>query len=174
MNTSLSNRRARQSGFSLVELLIASFVMAIGLLGLTTLQIMSIRTAGSSARMQDAIRLAEQVLELAAAEGTQSFLGERFQDRAPAAPKYIGAGVVTDYFQYRTVGDLGGEKGTLIATGDPANKTFTVTVNQVELVPAGRGLLARITVQVDFIEGVDSAGAPAVRSVALTRDVTHA
>ncbi|HJW31910.1 MAG TPA: prepilin-type N-terminal cleavage/methylation domain-containing protein [Holophagaceae bacterium] len=175
MKTSNSIRRSRrgQSGFSLVELLLAAFVMAVGLLGLTSLQAMSIRATTSTGRMQDAIRLAEQILEQISAEGTQSYLGEIYQSKAPAPMKWINAGAtVTDYYQYRTVADAEGEKGTLRA-GTAADNAFTVTVNQVETVPAGGPMLAQVTVQVQFMEGMVG-GVPVMRTVTFTREVLHA
>lgn len=157
----------------MVELLMAAFVMGIGLLGLTSLQAMAIRTTGTSARMQDAIRLGEQVLELASAEGTQAYLGERSQSKSTAAPKYLGAGAVTEFYKYRPVDDTQGAKGTLMPA-TAADQVFTVTLNQVEMAGAGFGQLVQVTVQVQFIEGVTSGGANVLRTVSFTREVIHA
>lgn len=173
MKTPIPSPVAGQKGFSLVELLMAAFVLGVGILGLTSLQVMSIRAASTSGRMQDAIRLAEQVLESASAEGTQSYLGHKFQAAAPSAMKYIGAGTVIDYYKYRDVADPEGEKGTIIA-GTVDDNLFIVTVNQLQTTPAGRGQLSRFTVDVQFKEGVAADGTLVMRTVSLTRQVVHA
>lgn len=174
MKTSNLESMRGQRGFSLVELLVAAMIMAVGLLGLTTLQAMSIRATGTSAKMQDALRLGEQVLEQVSAEGNQSSLGQINQAFAAAPMKYIGQAEVKDFYQYRTVADPQGEKGTL-GPGTSTDYAFLVTITQTETAPAvGDLLLALVTVQIDYIEGVASDGTPITKSITLSREVTHA
>ncbi|MBI3131704.1 MAG: hypothetical protein HYZ13_10295 [Acidobacteria bacterium] len=157
----------------MVELLLAAFIMGIGLLGLSALQMLSIRTAGVGARMGDAVRLGEMVMEAASAEATQSILGERYQNAATAPKTWLGSGATPHYYKYRAADDAGGAKGSIMDATDATDGVFTVTVTQTNQANTGRGQITRLDVQVVFTETL--AGGTAVnRTVQLFREVAHA
>lgn len=63
-----------QSGFSLVELLIASFILGVGLLGLAALQVTALRGHGASKHRNAASYLANGVIDRLKADGAISAL----------------------------------------------------------------------------------------------------
>lgn len=79
MTLKLKLRTSRKdSGFSMVELLMAAFVLAIGLLGLAALQVLTIQ-GGTGSRMRGtAVFIAHSFLDQIQAEGALA-AGERFQ-----------------------------------------------------------------------------------------------
>jgi type IV pilus modification protein PilV len=154
-------RRNGERGFSLIELLVAAVIMAIGLLGLASLQLMSIRTAGTGTRMTDSVLLAERVVESASMEATQSYLAAKAGTTIPAGRLYVG-GVQTQYYKV----DL-----TPGNAGDVDN-IYTVTVNVTNRVAAAQGGLDQVDVTVSFVDSVNG-GTPNTRSVQVSRQVTH-
>ncbi len=157
----------------MVELLVAAFIMGVGLLGLAALQTMSIRTAGVGARMGDAIRLGEMVIEAASAEATQSLLGEHYQNAAASAPKWIGGVAIVEYYKYRDADEADGAKGSFKKAADATDGLFTVTVTPTPQAAPVRGRITRFQVVVEFTETVVG-GTPVKRSVQLFREVAHA
>jgi type IV pilus assembly protein PilV len=70
----MQQRRRTQSGFSLVELLVAVVIMAVGLLGLAELQITAMRTNSQSESMLAAGALAQRAIEdVIAMDGSDPF-----------------------------------------------------------------------------------------------------
>jgi prepilin-type N-terminal cleavage/methylation domain-containing protein len=67
-------RKQSQAGFSMVEMLMAAFILAVGILGLTMLQTLSIKTASGSRGLSTAVLLAERVLDQIEADGRNSRL----------------------------------------------------------------------------------------------------
>ena len=61
--TKSSYRRARQQGFSLVEVLVALVVLGVGLLGLARLQLSMLGSSSESVMHDSAVRLIEDKLE---------------------------------------------------------------------------------------------------------------
>lgn len=59
----MRQRKRSQAGFSLVELLVAIVIMAIGLLGLAELQITAMKTNSKSEGMLAATSLAQEIIE---------------------------------------------------------------------------------------------------------------
>lgn len=60
----------------MVELLMAAFIMAIGLLGLTALQVVSLRQAGQGRGRATATHIAESILQRAQVEGQHYYLAK--------------------------------------------------------------------------------------------------
>lgn len=69
----MSRRSVRQSGFSLVELLVTSLIFAIGLLGLAALQVATLRSNSGGRNRVTATSLAEGCLSAIQAEGSMSW-----------------------------------------------------------------------------------------------------
>lgn len=163
MKTPLPPHPARggQGGFSLVEMLMAAFIMAIGLLGLATLQMMAIRTAGVGTRMTDSVLLAERVVEAASMEATQSYLAAKAGTAIPNARLYV-PGTPVQFYK----GDL-----TPGVAGDPDN-VYTVRVTVTNVVNATQGGIDQIDVAVSFIEMVNGAST-SQRTIQVSRQVAH-
>ncbi len=156
-----SSQTGKQAGFSLVEMLLAAFIMAIGLLGLATLQMMAIRTAGVGARMTDSVLLAERVVEAASMEATQSYLAAKAGTTVANARLYL-PGTPVQYYK----GDL-----TQGVAGDP-NNVYTVRINVSNIVVATQGGIDQIDVAVSFVEAVSGA-TTTNRTIQVSRQVTH-
>ncbi|MEI6593017.1 MAG: prepilin-type N-terminal cleavage/methylation domain-containing protein [Holophagaceae bacterium] len=170
-------RAATQAGFSMVEMLMAAFIMAVGILGLSALQVMALKATRGSRSLSTAILVAEQILDRAELEGRLSWLN--LTDRNASNP---------------TLADLSGLRYITLATGTPRvddfnNRGRPVVVGASDEQDSGvryiattsrnpgnfyaTGYLSEFTVQVTFQDDVDASGVAAPRSVRLTRMVTH-
>lgn len=154
-------RAKRQRGFSLVELLVAAAIMAVGLLGLASLQMMSLRTAGTGTRMTDSVLLAERIVESASMEATQWYLAAKSGTAIPASRLYI-PGAQTQYY----TADF-----TPTVDTDP-NLVYTVQVNVRNLATVAQGGLDQVDVTVTFVEAIANASRN-TRSVQVSRQVAH-
>jgi type IV pilus assembly protein PilV len=72
------NGRAREAGFNIIEVLVALVVLAVGMLGIASLYIVTLRSSGSALQRTQAINLA-------------SDLGDRIRANRNAGPAYEGA-----------------------------------------------------------------------------------
>ncbi len=162
-------RRRGESGFSMVELLMVAFVLSIGILGLTMLQLMSIRVATGGHDLGMAVQLAEQVMDQVELEGRLTYLNTNITNQATPGTlnglTYINKASVKQYFAINA------------ATGDPAllasatGSMFQLTMSQT--VVAGTGL-SDVQVQVQFEDSVNAATqAPIQRTVTITRRILH-
>lgn len=152
----------------MVELLMAAFILAIGILGLTSLQVMSLRFRGGSQSVNNAVLVGERVLDQAEALGRNTLLRCR-SGETPATPSstyfginYFGTGPFTLYFDF---------KGQSRASAD--YYTVTVTPSTLTTPVAGLGGMALMTVQVAWTEAVAGGGTTA-KNVTLTRRVAYA
>lgn len=115
-------RASRQSGFSLVELLMTALIFGIGLLGLAALQVSTIRSNAGGRNRFTATALAEGCLSSIQAEGNNSWI---------YAAGIRGTGVAYPSARTYTGGNAAGPFGTFdinglpVAAGDPAT-VFTV------------------------------------------------
>lgn len=162
-----SDRRAlRQAGFSMVEMLMAAFILAIGLLGLTMLQVMALRASRGGQNLGMAVNLAEQIMDRVELEGRLTYLNTNLTDyTAPAALvglQYIDQNSKSEY--YKIDPNTG---GTVAATADSA--FFTAKMTQAYV--AGTNL-SDVTVQVTFTEATKGA-TPIQRTTTLTRRILH-
>jgi len=154
----------RQSGFSMIEMLVAAFIMAIGILGLTLLQTMAMRTRGGTKSMTSAILVAERVLDQAEALGRNSLLCSRTSSTVPVlTPNYFGAGNLTQYFDYD-------------GTSNPAASYYTVTITPTDqVVPvAGVGGIKTLQVTVQWSEEVNASKVAINRNITLSRRIPYA
>jgi Tfp pilus assembly protein PilV len=74
----------------MVEFLMAAFILAIGLLGLATLQILALRSAGTSRGMTTSVLVADGITERIATEADQSYLGMIFSSAPTGKTRYLG------------------------------------------------------------------------------------
>lgn len=168
---------ARQQGFSMIEMLMTAFILAVGILGLTMLQTMSLKASRGSRSLTSAILVAEHVMDQAEMEGRLSWLN--ITDSNSATPsledmpnlKYI---VIPD--AGNLVETFNSKGGPVISTSpDPAESTpfFTVTTTRVAAAAAVTGRISDVSVQVQFVDNVDQTNTPIQRTVSLTRRIVH-
>lgn len=67
---------SQRSGFSLIEFLIAAFIMAIGILGLTMLLTINLRQNATSRSRSTATYIAQSILQQSQAEGQHSYFAK--------------------------------------------------------------------------------------------------
>lgn len=176
-NQTVKPFRLRQEGFSMIEMLMTAFILAVGILGLTMLQTMSLKASRGSRSLTSAILVAERVMDQAEMEGRLSWLN--ITDTNSAAPsladmpnlKYIvipDAGSLVETFNPK-----GGPVNS--ASADPMESTpfFTVTTTRVAATAAVTGRISDVSVQVQFVDNVDRTNTPIQRTVSLTRRIVH-
>ncbi len=146
--------RSSESGFSMVEMLIAAFIMSIGLLGLLALQVTSISNATSSRERGTATLLAHDLLDriqsegaLAAAErydsGTVTSTGWTFIDPVTITNAVSSAGATNLYY------DIKGNPTTMGA----ANVQYTVSwQRQAGITVGSRNAMQPFVVNVQWVE----------------------
>ncbi len=170
-----SRNRAVQAGFSMIEMLMTAFIMAVGILGLTALQVMSLKATRGSRSLGTATLVAEQVLDLAEREGRLTWLSlvdtNAVNPTVPAGLKYInldaGASVV-DTFNVKGV-PVNAESSEVTET----TTFFTATTTRLPPATAVRGGLSELTVLVQFVDDADTSGKGVTRVVRLTRMISH-
>ena len=69
-------RRRKEGGFSMVEFLVAAFIMAVGLLGLITLQVGAVSQATAGRGRTTAAYIANMILQRAQIEGQHYYLAK--------------------------------------------------------------------------------------------------
>ena len=159
-----------QAGFSMVELMMVAVIMAIGLLGLTMLQAVSLSSGGTSKNRNTATLLGQRILDQVEAEGRVTWLNVSSSTQATpgAVPNLLYfplAGVpsnITQYFDF-----FGNPLAS--ATGS----TFKTVTNGVAVANlASTGFLADVTVTVTFNDSPVN-GQTVSHTVTLTRRVIH-
>jgi type IV pilus assembly protein PilV len=152
------NKRIKQSGFTMVEVLVALVVLAIGLLGIAALYLNSLQSGRTAIYRTQAVNLAADLADRIRANRTaQAAYGTLFADaEVEVAGCYTTGGCIdTDLAST----DLARWKGTLaqllpngqgqvvvtlpVAAGEPAN--YVVTVQWAEV-----GEAAPVTFQIGF------------------------
>ncbi len=159
----------------MVEMLMTAFIMAVGILGLTALQVMALKATRGSRSLGTAILVAEQVLDLAEREGRLSWLNladtNAANPTALAGLKYIsleaGASVV-DVFNVKGV-PVNAESSDVTE----ATAFFTATTTRLPPSTAVRGSLSELVVSVQFVDDADTRGKGVTRVVRLGRVISH-
>ncbi len=157
-------RGSRQSGFSIIEMLLTAFILAVGILGLTMLQVMSMRASTGSRALNTAVMVGEGALESIQSEGRQRLLFVKNGETAPATTFFDAAR--TEYYAF---------DGSLVPSA--ANAFFTVVITPVDIVAlSSAGGTKHFTVVVTFADTPNPANPAATvqRTVTLSRQVAYA
>jgi Tfp pilus assembly protein PilV len=166
--------RAGETGFSMIEMLMTAFILAIGLLGLCMLQTMSLRAARGGTSLTTAVHVADAVMEQVEQEGRISW-----QNMISASPttlpnlEYItlavGAKVTQTFNQHGDVSQANATDPTV------SSQLFKVTTTNLQNVgiALGTGQVSDYLVQVQFAESTSGAGVPVQRTVMVTRRILH-
>lgn len=166
-------RRRAESGFSLVELLVAAFIMAVGLLGLAALETVALKSNTRSRGYNTSVLVASQVLDAAEAQARQTLQTQTYGGTVTTTTypnNYFGAAPVVEQFTYR---------GTHLDanSANPVDKTayFTATTTSANAgsYTGAVGTLAVVTTVVTFQEALSNSGPLVTRTVTLTRNITH-
>lgn len=164
-----SGRKA-QAGFSMVELLMAAFILSIGILGVTMLQIMSIKAARGGQSLTTAVHVADRVMDQVELEGRLTWLNNTDSN-------YTTPGALSD-LQYLMAGDVATQTfdihGEPTTVADDAFFTVNTTKAPIQATASGvTGAMTDVTVVVDFVDAVDAASTPITRTVTITRRIVH-
>ena len=77
--------RNRQSGFSLIEVLVATVILAVGILGIAGLQVVSLQQNRSALLRSEGLQIGSDILDRMRANPTEDYSGIAFGDEPPAA-----------------------------------------------------------------------------------------
>ncbi len=174
--------RGPEAGFTMIEFLLAAFIMAIGLLGLTALQILALKSTTTSRGLSTSVLVSEGVMERINTEARQSYLGMIFS-AAPAAntTRYIGKAPIvsvkpTDPVPTSAIKDYFDFVGTPLPTAAGAYYTVSTWVDSQVSGNGSSGNTDTFMVRVEFNESPDPAhpGSFVKHSINLTRTVVHA
>lgn len=182
-------RNRQQAGFSMVEMLMAAFILAIGILGLTALQTLALRSGASSRGLDTAVLLAERVMDEIEANGRNSLQYARATiAQTPPNPGVVGVFMMLPaVVPANLIDPPGAPTRTYNFAGRPSlgdaidpSPYFNLYIQPVRIpdaanpgvvVPVPRlGGIANMVVTIRWYE---AAGAPA-RQVVLSRRVAYA
>ncbi|WP_285724391.1 type IV pilus modification PilV family protein [Geothrix rubra] len=166
----------------MVEFLMAAFIMAIGLLGLTALQTLALRSTTTSRGMSTSVLVADGIMERINTEARQSYLGMIFSSAPTGATRYVGkapvapgvkptdpvpGGAIVDYFDFA---------GTPLTSAAGAYYTVSTWVDSQVIGNGTSGSTDVFRVRVEFNESPDptNPGQYVKHAINLTRTVIHA
>ncbi len=167
--------RRSQQGFSMVELLLTAFILAVGIMGLSMLQILSLKASRGGRSLSTAVLVADKVMDQVEMEGRLTWLNitaSQYSTPAILTTKYVNsAAAVVDTFTIK------GKPLDAVAT-DPVDNTafFTVTTQRVNAAvgAAVTGAMHDYNVTVTFSDATDATtNLPVTRTVRLTRRILH-
>jgi prepilin-type N-terminal cleavage/methylation domain-containing protein len=173
----MAARVRRQAGFSMVEMLMAAFILAIGILGLSMLQVMSMRASRGSRSLTTAVQVAELMLDQVESEGRLSWLNVIDTEQSVPTPlpalQYVNqAGPVIRTFTIK--GRIPDASST-----DPADVMpfFTATLTR-SAAPVATGATQSVhdfSVNVSFADTVEAGSSATIvqRNVVLRRRIVH-
>jgi prepilin-type N-terminal cleavage/methylation domain-containing protein len=173
----------RQKGFSMLELLLAAFILAVGILGLAMLQAMSLRASRGSSDFGTAVRIAERVMEQVELEGRLTWLNITDENTiSPSTAKDLPT------FNFKYISLNNGEKimEEFNPKGDPVDPNnpdpvlamsfFKVTTEKLvrDNDSIGRvGQMYDFNVHVEFVENLNNNKKPITRTLNITRRIIH-
>jgi len=168
---------SKEAGFSMIEMLITAFIMAVGILGLTMLQTMSMKASRGGKSLSSAILVGDQIMDRVEMEGRLSWLNLTDTNRAKSTIV-----LTTDLpnLRYITTATTGatGLKEYFTSKGDATTATapdmfFTVTTKRVVATAVQTGRISDVTVRVQFSDSLDSSNVAIPREISLTRRILH-
>ena len=164
-----------QRGFSMVEMLMTAFILAVGIMGLTLLQMMSLKGARGGKSLSTAVQVGETVMDQIELEGRLSWLNlTASQYTAPAALttlNYVDKATLATPLTFTVKGQV-----PLGTAPDLVDRTpfYTVNFRRTNDVAAGTGTMSDFNVTVTFTDQVDATTNVAIpRTVQITRRVLH-
>ncbi|BDU68898.1 hypothetical protein GETHOR_09990 [Geothrix oryzae] len=179
---SITPERRHPGGFSMVEFLVAAFILSIGLLGLITLQVAAVAQTAAGRGRTTAANIANQILQRAQMEGQHYYLA-KYNSVAPTLPAVFTAtpgtalanapfgGFNVDGVQ---VTDAGGANLTNLATLVPdANKRapiFTASWARrayLGTAPASTTQTQEFVVNIAWVEG------PQTKYLSMSRSIRY-
>ncbi len=184
---SIPRGRSAQAGFSMVEMLMAAFVLAVGILGISMLQTMSLKAARGSKSLTNAVQIADRIMDQIEAEGRLSWLNLTATNFGPpgALPTltFVNKGA-TQYLAYNETYDATTNLSSVApattapVAGKPAlsptvRYVATIVEGTTTTVAGGTGSTTSYQVTVEFADDVDAAGTRAVRTVNISRSILH-
>ena len=161
----------RQQGFSMVELLMAAVILAIGILGLAMLQTYTFAAQHGNSSLSTAIQVAQQVLDQAEMVGRNSVICSQSGTAQPTlTTTYSGATQVKAYFNYSGQPVTTGPYYTAVLTANTAASSAPGVV-----VPVSKfGGIALMQVVVTWTEGFGPGNKAVTRNVTLNRRINYA
>lgn len=159
IRTALRRQHPAQGGFSMIELLVAAFILGIGLLGVTALMAANLRMGAGGRQRDTAAYLGNEVIERLAADGRRSAL-LRSTGQTTFATTFLLANAVDDVPNtYQSADAEGTQRTTFDLEGRPsaASPVFTVTwvrrARTATPVTASAAMLSEVVVNVSWAEG---------------------
>jgi hypothetical protein len=166
----------------MVEMLMTAFILAVGIMGLTLLQVMSLRGARGGRSLSTAVQVGEMVMDQIEMEGRLSWLNiTASKFAAPAAlttlryvnqvPAALPTATSAPFATFTIKGEV-----PLAGAADPIDSTpfYNVAIGQTNNTGlAATGVSSDFVVQVQFSDQADPAGAKIYRYVTITRRILH-
>ncbi len=160
-----------EAGFSMVEMLMAAMVLAVGILGVTMIQVMALKASMGSRSVTSAAQVGERVLDQVEEEGRLTWLN--LTDTAETNPtalttlSYINlTAPVTQYYD---------NTGQYLGTSANPGNFYTVQLSKADIQTQGSavGGMSDFTVVVSFVDTVGANSKRVTRNVTLTRRIVH-
>lgn len=132
-------RLSRQAGVSLIEVMIAVFISAVGLLGAAAMQLNALKYTDSALKTSQASFIAYDILERMRANASPAVLNEYALPDVSHAPAHAANHRQRDLMDFAAnVKSLSGDTGTgAIAVHPTKNATVTITIGWDEGRAAG-------------------------------------
>lgn len=164
-----------QQGFSLVEMLMTAFIMAVGIMGLTLLQVMSLKAARGGKSLSTAVQVGEAVMDRIEMEGRLSWLNvidDQYKVHGTLSNlDFVNKTALTAPLTFNLKGQVPNP-----SSPDPAESSpfFSVNMVRTPVSAVSTGAISDFTVTVTFADAVNpTTNTPINRTVTITRRVVH-
>ncbi|MBS1766107.1 MAG: prepilin-type N-terminal cleavage/methylation domain-containing protein [Acidobacteria bacterium] len=163
--------RRREAGFSLVELLVAAFIMAVGLLGLAALENVALKSNTRSRGYNTAVLVASRVLDAAETQSRQSQQVASYGGSVTYTNDYFSGNPIVEQFTFK---GLHPDSTAANLIDKTAYFTATTTSANAGSYSGAVGKLAVVTTVVTFKEASYQGGPTVTRTITLSRTINHA